>query len=115
MSIICCKIFLKYQGGLIIQYNVFAKKINIEDKISLNVPENFSYIKLEADEVADYYEEFFSTLGDDANFYYIGTDASIEFANAFINDQESMIEPIMKKMESKNFSSEKSMINFVSK
>ena len=101
--------------GLILSGNVFAKTINIEDKISLNVPENFSYIKLEADEVADYYEEFFSTLGDDVNFYYIGTDNSIKFANAFINDQESMIEPIIKKMESKNFSSEKSMINFISK
>ncbi|MEK9880531.1 MAG: hypothetical protein VW474_12120, partial [Paracoccaceae bacterium] len=32
-----------------------------------------------------------------------------------INDQESVLEPIMKKMESKNFSSEKSMINFLSK
>ena len=101
--------------GLLIAHNSFAKTINIEDKILLNVPENFSYIKLEADEAADYYGEFFSLLGDDANFYYIGTDDSIEFANALINDQESVLEPIMKKMESKNFSSEKSMINFVSK
>ena len=95
--------------------NVYAKTINIEDKILLNVPENFSYIKLELDEAADYYEEFFSLLGDDTNFYYIGTDDSIEFANAFINDQDNLLEPIMKKMESKNFSSEKSMMNFASK
>ena len=101
--------------GLLMAHNSFAKTINIEDKILLNVPENFNYIKLEADEAADYYEEFFSSLGDDANFYYIGTDDSIEFAKALINDQESMLEPIMKKMDSKNFSSEKSMINFVSK
>ena len=101
--------------GLLMAHNSFAKTINIEDKIFLNVPENFNYIKLEADEAADYYEEFFSSLGDDANFYYIGTDDSIEFANALINDQESVLEPIMKKMDSKNFSSEKSMINFVSK
>ena len=95
--------------------NVYAKTINIEDKILLNVPENFSYIKLEADKAADYYEEFFSSLGDDANFYYIGTDDSIEFANTLINDQESLLEPMMKKMESKNFSSEKSMMNFASR
>jgi hypothetical protein len=101
--------------GFLIAHNSFAKTINIEDKILLNVPENFSYIKLETDEAADYYKEFFSSLGDDANFYYIGTDDSIEFANALINDQESVLEPIMKKIESKNFSSEKSMINFVSK
>ena len=101
--------------GLILSGNVFAKTINIEDKILLNVPENFSYIKLETDEVAYYYEEFFSILGDDVNFYYIGTDDSIEFANNLINDQESVLGPLMKKMDSKNFSSEKSMINFVSK
>ena len=96
--------------GLLLSANVYAKTINIEDKILLNVPENFSYIKLEADEAADYYEEFFSSLGDDANFYYIGTDDSIEFVNALINDQESVLEPIMKKMDSKNFSSEKQII-----
>jgi len=100
---------------LLMSHNSFAKTINIEDKILLNVPENFSYIKLEADQTADYYKEFLSSLGDDANFYYIGTDESIEFANALINDQESVLKPIMKKIDSKNFSSEKSMINFVSK
>ncbi len=93
----------------------FAKTINIEDKILLNVPENFNYIKLETDEVADYYEEFFSSLGEYAAFYYIGTDDSIEFANAIINDQDKLLEPIIKKMEKKNFSTEKSMMNFISK
>ena len=93
----------------------FAKTINIEDKILLNVPENFNYIKLETDEVADYYEEFFSSLGEYAAFYYIGTDDSIEFANAIINDQDKLLEPIIKKMEKKNFRTEKSMMNFISK
>ena len=93
----------------------FAKTINIEDKILLNVPENFNYIKLETDEVADYYKEFFSSLGEYAAFYYIGTDDSIEFANAIINDQDKLLEPIIKKMEKKNFSTEKLMMNFLSK
>ncbi len=100
---------------LLLSHNSFAKTINIDDKILLNVPENFNYIKIETDEVADYYEEFFSSLGVDAAFYYVGTDDSIEFANAMVNDQEKVLEPIMKKMERKNFSTEKSMINFVSK
>ena len=99
----------------LIVHNSFAKTVNIEDKILLTVPENFTYIKLETDEAADYYKEFFSSLGDDVNFYYIGTDDSIEFAYALIYDQESVLESIMKKIESKNFSSEKSMINFLSK
>ena len=101
--------------GLLLSHNSFAKIINIGDKILLNVPENFNYIKIETDEVADYYAEFFSSLGEDAAFYYVGTDDSIEFANAMVNDQEKVLEPIMKKMEKKNFSTEKSMINFVSK
>ena len=101
--------------GLLLSHNSFAKTINIDDKILLNVPENFNYIKIETDEVADYYAEFFSSLGEDAAFYYVGTDDSIEFANAMVNDQEKVLQPIMKKMKKKNFSTEKSMINFVSK
>ena len=101
--------------GLLVCNITFAKTINIDDKILLNVPENFNYIKIETDEVADYYTEFFSSLGEDAAFYYVGTDDSIEFANAMVNDQEKVLESIMKKMEKKNFSTEKSMINFVSK
>ena len=101
--------------GLLLSHNSFAKTINIDDKILLNVPENFNYIKIETDELADYYAEFFSSLGEDATFYYVGTDDSIEFANAMVNDQEKVLESIMKKMEKKNFSTEKSMINFVSK
>ena len=101
--------------SLLLCGNAFAKTINIEDKVLLKVPENFNYIKIETDEVADYYAEFFSSLGEDAAFYYVGTDDSIEFANAMVNDQEKVLEPIMKKMERKNFSTEKSMINFVSK
>ena len=101
--------------GLLICNITFAKTINIDDKILLKVPENFNYIKIETDEIADYYEEIFSSLGEDAAFYYIGTDDSIEFANAIVNDQDNLLEPIMKKIEKKNFSTEKSMMNFISK
>ena len=96
-------------------HSSFAKTINIENKISLNVPENFNYIKMNADEAADYYEDLFDLLGEDTAFYYVGTDDSIEFVNALINEQETLLEPIMKKMEKKNFSTEKSMINFAAK
>ena len=92
-----------------------AKTINIENKVTLNVPENFNYIKVNTDDVADYYADFFGALGEDAAFYYVGTDSSIEFANSLVNNQEKVLEPIMKKMEKKNFRTEKSMINFLSK
>jgi hypothetical protein len=92
-----------------------AKIINIENKVTLNVPENFNYIRVNTDDVADYYADFFGALGEDAAFYYVGTDSSIEFANSLVNNQEKVLEPIMKKMEKKNFRTEKSMINFLSK
>ena len=60
-------------------HNSFAKTINIENKVSLNVPENFTYIKVNPNEVADYYADFFSALGEDSAFYYIGTNNSINF------------------------------------
>ena len=53
----------------------------------------------------------FEGFGEDANFYYVGTEDSIKFANSIINDQDKLLEPIMKKMEKKNFSSEKSTTN----
>ena len=92
-----------------------AKTINIENKVTLNVPENFNYIKVNTDDVADYYADFFGALGEDAAFYYVGTNSAIEFANSLVNNQEKVLEPIMKKMEKKNFRTEKSMINFLSK
>ena len=101
--------------GLLLSHNSFAKTINIEDKIFLNVPENFNSIKIEADEVADYYSDFFDSLGKKTAFYYIGTNSSIEFANALINDQDKLLEPLMKKMEKKNFKTENSMMNFATK
>ncbi|MDA9624924.1 SHOCT domain-containing protein [Candidatus Pelagibacter bacterium] len=101
--------------GLLLSGNVFAKTINIEDKVLLKVPENFNYIKIETDKMADYYEEFFSSFGEQTTFYYVGTDETIEFANVLINDQDKLLEPIIKKMEKKNFSTEKSAINFISK
>jgi len=108
------KLFIIIISVLFSSYS-FAKTINIEDKISLKVPENFNSIKIEADEVADYYADFFGSLGEKTAFYYIGTNSSIEFANALINDQDKLLEPIMNKMENKNFSTEKSMINFATK
>jgi len=99
--------------GLLFPCIAFAKIINIENKVELKVPDNFDYIKV--DEYSEYFGDFFSALGDDANFYYLGTNDSIEFANLLITDQEKLLNPLMSKMETKNFKTEKSMINFMSK
>ena len=115
-SILIVKKFLEIVVlSLLLAHNSFAKTINIEDKIFLNVPENFNSIKIEANEVADYYSDFFKSLGEKTAFYYIGTNSSIEFVNALINDQDKLLEPLMKKMEKKNFKTEKSMMNYATK
>ena len=47
------------------------KTINIEDKVFLNVPENFEYFKIDFDEIADYYVDFFSDIGLGMDLYTI--------------------------------------------
>ena len=99
--------------SLLVSQTSFAKIINIENKLELNVPDNFNYVKV--DEYNEYFDEFFEALGNNSNFYYLGTDDSIEFANLMITDQDKLVGPIILKMEKKNFKTEKSMINFLSK
>ena len=65
--------------SLLVSQTSFAKIINIENKLELNVPDNFNYVKV--DEYNEYFDEFFEALGNNSNFYYLGTDDSIEFAN----------------------------------
>ena len=99
--------------SLLFSQTSFAKIINIENKLELNVPDNFNYVKV--DEYNEYFDEFFEALGNNSNFYYLGTNDSIEFANLMITDQDKLVGPIILKMEKKNFKTEKSMINFLSK
>jgi len=106
------KILLIFYFGLLLSSYSYAKVISIENKVKINVPDSFNYQKM--DTLAEHYQDFFGSLGDNANFYYIGNKNSINFVNALLSDQEEMLKPIMKKMESKNFKTEKSMLNFVS-
>ena len=99
--------------GLFLSGIAIAKTINIENRVQLNVPDNFNYIKI--DNYSEYFQEFLEPFGEDANFYYVGTDNSIEFANLLVNDQNELLGPIIKKMNEKNFKTEKSAINFISR
>lgn len=96
--------------------SAFAKTINIEDKVFLNVPENFEYFKIDFDEIADYYVDFFSDIGlGDGSLYYIATKPSIDFAKSLINEPDSFLEPIYKNIEQKGFGSEEAMLRFATK
>ena len=99
--------------GLLLPCIAISKTINIENRVKLNVPDNFNYVKV--DTYSDLFEGFFDALGKDANFYYIGSNDSIEFANLLVTEAEDLLQPIMEKIETKNFKTEKSMMNFISK
>ena len=99
--------------GLLLPCIAISKTINIENRVKLNVPDNFNYVKV--DTYSDLFEGFFDALGKDANFYYIGSNDSIEFANLLVTEGEDLLQPIMEKIETKNFKTEKSMMNFISK
>ena len=47
--------------SLLFSQTSFAKIINIENKLELNVPDNFNYVKV--DEYNEYFDEFFEALG----------------------------------------------------
>jgi len=99
--------------GFFISGIVQAKIISIENRVRLNVPDNFNYIKI--DTYSEYFQELFEGFGEDANFYYVGTDSSVEFANLMVTDQNKLLGSIMEKMEKKKFKTEKSAINFISR
>jgi len=99
--------------GLLLPCIAISKTINIENRVQLNVPDNFNYIKV--DTPSEMLRPFLDSFGEDASYYYVGTNNSIEFANLVTTAPEGLLEPIMKKIETKNFKTEKSMMIFYSK
>jgi len=99
--------------GLLLPCIAISKTINIENRVQLNVPDNFNYIKV--DTPSEMLRPLLDSFGEDASYYYVGTNNSIEFANLVTTAPEGLLEPIMKKIETKNFKTEKSMMIFYSK
>ena len=91
----------------------FAQKINIENRVTLDVPEKFIFIK--GDVNSELIEPLLSFIGDNPKSYLIGTKKSVEFTKEYQENPEKMFQPIMNKMERKNFSSQSSAENFMAK
>ena len=91
----------------------FSQKINIENKIILNVPDNFIYI--EGDSKSEFIEPILSFLGNDVKVYLIGKQNSVNFAKLYQENPDEMTEEITIKMEKKNFKSMSSAENFLAK
>ena len=91
----------------------FSQKINIENKILLNVPDNFIFI--EGDSKSEFIEPIITFLGNDVKAYLIGTKNSVNFTKLYQENPDEMFEEIMIKMEKKNFKSMSSAENFLAK
>ena len=91
----------------------FSKEINIENKILLNVPNNFIFI--EGDSKSEFIEPIITFLGNDVKAYLIGTKTSVNFTKLYQENPDEMFEEIMIKMEKKNFKSMSSAENFLAK
>ena len=99
---------------LFLQTPSYSKIIRLPNDVQLNVPGDFVYSKLSQNfyEEIDGWDEFF---GLDSELYYLGTENSVNFSIEILENPDQFLEPIMKKIEKKNFQSEKAMFNFVGK
>ena len=99
---------------LLLNTNAYSKIIRLPNDVQLNVPGDFVYSKLSQNffEEIDGWDEFF---GLDSEMYYLGTENSVNFSIEILENPDELLEPIMKKIEKKNFQSEKAMMNFVGK
>ena len=108
------KIILSLFIILFFQTPSYSKIIRLTNDVQLNVPGDFVYSKLSQNffEEIDGWDEYF---GVDSEMYYLGTENSVNFSIEILENPDEFLEPIMKKIEKKNFQSEKAMINFVGK
>ena len=108
------KIILSLFIILFLQTPSYSKIIRLTNDVQLKVPGDFVYSKLSQNffEEIDGWDEYF---GPDSEMYYLGTENSVNFSIEILENPDEILEPIMKKIEKKNFQSEKAMINFVGK
>jgi hypothetical protein len=98
-------------SGLLWCNTGYAKIINIEDRFSLKVPNNYEYLEIET--IPDSFSLAADLIGQDPKIFLIGTKKSINFAQQAYDYGEDVYDPIVEKIEQKNFKSEKQYIKFV--
>ena len=90
-----------------------AKTINIEDRVILNVPENFQYLKNETP--GEILEFIIPLVGNNVKSYLVGTNKSIKFAKLYQESPDTIYEPIYVKLKKKNFTSEQAQMKYVAR
>ena len=89
----------------------FAKIINIENRVNLEVPNDYEYIELES--IPETMSSAEDVVGQDPKVFLVGTKKSINFSIRYIESADELFEPILEKMQQKNFRSQKKMEKFL--
>ena len=107
-------------------FNSSAKILNLNENITLDVPNSHNYFKFEEDEMSSAFyggmDDFLGALGDldlDINLYLVGPNKIIQIVEQVLQGKKvedlDFIKKLIKKAERKNFSSEKSQMKWAVK
>ena len=98
--------------GLLLSGNAYSKNINIENRISLVVPNNYEFRETI---LSKEQEEFLEITGAGSKAFIMGTQDSIDFQELLATSEDEVFQPILDKLEKKNFRTQKAAINFMGK
>ena len=98
--------------GLLLSGNAYSKNINIENRISLVVPNNYEFRETI---LSKEQEEFLEITGAGSKAFIMGTRDSIDFQELLATSEDEVFQPILDKLEKKNFRTQKAAINFMGK
>ena len=107
-------------------FNSSAKILNLNENITLDVPNSHNYFKFEEDEMSSAFyggmDDFLGALGDldlDINLYLVGPNKIIQIVEQVLQGKKvedlDFMKKLIKKAERKNFSSEKSQMKWAVK
>ena len=91
----------------------FSQKINIENRVILDVPDKFIFI--EGNVNSELIEPLLFFVGESPKSYLIGTKESVEFTREYQDNPDDVFQEIVTKMEQKNIKSQSSAEKFVAK
>ena len=98
--------------GLLLSGNVFSKTINIENRISLEVPNNYVFRETI---LSKEQEGFLEITGNDSKAFIMGTKSSVDFQELLATSEDEVFQPILDKLKKKNIRTQKAAINFMGK
>ena len=99
--------------GLLLSANALpAKTINIENRISLEVPNNYVFRETI---LSKEQEGFLEITGNDSKVFIMGTKSSVDFQELLATSEDEVFQPILDKLKKKNIRTQKAAINFMGK